>query len=131
MTDISFNDVPKILGTLSSDVVELKQMLETLLQGLNQNQTSLEHTGSEWLSLDALCKYLPDLPSKHTVYKHVSQLSIPFHKSEKKLRFNKKEIDAWLLEGSVKTQKQSFSDYEQSKKVSKPTFQSSQNKTSK
>lgn len=49
-----------------------------------------------WFNLTELCAYLPDKPSKATVYGWVSAGTIPFHKGGKKLRFLQSEIDNWL-----------------------------------
>lgn len=57
-----------------------------------------------WFDLNELCQYHPDKPSKPTVYGWVSAGTIPVHKSGKKLRFLKAEIDSWLRKGRKKTQ---------------------------
>lgn len=56
-----------------------------------------------WFDLNELCQYHPDKPQRSTVYGWVSAGLIPFHKSGKKLRFLKSEIDAWLMEGKKLT----------------------------
>lgn len=62
-------------------------------------------SGTErWFDLTELCQYHPDKPSKATVYGWVNAGTIPVHKSAKKLRFLKSEIDAWLKQGRKKTQ---------------------------
>jgi len=70
------NSVKKVLAELK----ELKQ----------------EETPDKWMNLNELCNYLPDRPSKPTVYSWVNQKNIPVHKGGKKLRFLKSEIDIWL-----------------------------------
>jgi excisionase family DNA binding protein len=70
------NSVKKVLAELK----ELKQ----------------EETPDKWMDLNELCNYLPDRPSKPTVYGWVNQKNIPVHKGGKKLRFLKSEIDIWL-----------------------------------
>jgi len=71
-----------------------------------KNNNRLEHLPPEsdlWFNLIELCEYLPDKPTKATVYSWVNSGFIPVHKSSKKLRFLKSEIDFWLLQGRKKT----------------------------
>jgi Helix-turn-helix domain len=56
-----------------------------------------------WFNLTELCDYLPDKPAKATVYGWVHANLIPCHKGQKKLRFQKSEIDNWLKAGRKKT----------------------------
>jgi excisionase family DNA binding protein len=56
-----------------------------------------------WFSLNELCNYHPDKPTKPTVYGWVNAGLIPVHKGGKKLRFLKSEIDNWLKQGKKKT----------------------------
>lgn len=56
-----------------------------------------------WLNLDELVEYLPDKPSKATIYTLTAGFKIPFHKRGKRLYFSKNEIDAWLAEAKVRT----------------------------
>ena len=56
-----------------------------------------------WFTINELCEYLPDKPVKSTIYGYVHTLSIPFHKTTKRLRFLKSEIDTWLKSGKRKT----------------------------
>ena len=124
MTDsVSFESLPSLVKSLSNDVLALKNAFEDLIKGLeanSQTKATTEPNASEWLSLDELCNYLPDKPSKHTIYKYVSRLEIPFHKDKKKLRFKKSEISDWLnANGAV--QSCSFSD-NGTKSVNKLTY---------
>jgi excisionase family DNA binding protein len=52
-----------------------------------------------WLDLKEFIAYHPDHPATPTVYEWVSKRLVPHHKSGKKLRFRKSEIDQWLSEG--------------------------------
>ncbi|MFT4153699.1 helix-turn-helix domain-containing protein [Parafilimonas sp.] len=63
-----------------------------------------------WLNLTEFCQYHPDKPAKATVYGWVNAKLIPAHKSGKKLRFLKSEIDAWLMSGKKKTFAESAAD---------------------
>ncbi len=60
----------------------------------------------QWFNLSQLCYYLPQKPSKQTVYGWVHNSQIPFHKKPQKLFFLKSEIDLWLKEGRNKTAKE-------------------------
>lgn len=75
--------------------------IETILLDLKHNvkiQGNITEP-SQWFDLNELRNYLPDKPSKMTVYGWVRNKSIPYHKGAKKLRFLKSEIDAWLRNG--------------------------------
>jgi len=61
------------------------------------NEQSLN--SDRWLDLTELRNYLPDKPSKATVYSWKQKGSLPCHKGAKKLRFLKSEIDEWLKQG--------------------------------
>jgi excisionase family DNA binding protein len=69
----------------------------------NKNLHAPHAEADQWFDLEELCKYHPDKPSKATVYGWVNAGTIPVHKSAKKLRFLKSEIDAWLKQGRKKT----------------------------
>ncbi len=66
-----------------------------------------------WFDLNELCIYHPDKPSKATIYGYVHTGIIPCHKGQKKLRFLKSEIDAWLKQGRKKTLAETANEAEQ------------------
>jgi excisionase family DNA binding protein len=72
-----------------------------------------------WFDLNELCIYHPDKPSKPTVYGWVNAGTIPVHKSGKKLRFLKSEIDAYLKQGRKKTLAEIASEADQYLKTKK------------
>jgi excisionase family DNA binding protein len=81
-------------------------LIETLLLEIKHGELKpIEPApeGDSWLDLTELCQYHPDKPKQATVYEWVSKAKIPFHKSGKKLRFLKSEIDSWLRQGRNKT----------------------------
>lgn len=80
--------------------------IETLLLELKQTSSIERPDERTWLDLDELCEYHPDKPAKATVYGWVYSRTIPVHKSGKKLRFLKSEIDDWLMKGK----KEAFAD---------------------
>lgn len=77
--------------------------IESMLLDLKHNTKCSDSLcdSTKWFDLKELCNYLPDKPSKLTVYGWVSSHSIPFHKGTKKLRFLKSEIDNWLSNGKM------------------------------
>ena len=93
---LTLETLPKAFTLLVKEVSEIKQLLlEKSIEQPIQTET--------WLDLNEICNYHPDKPKKPTVYSWVRAGIIPFHKSGKKLRFLKSEIDNWLKEGKIKT----------------------------
>ena len=97
MEQITFESLPKAVTDLIIEVRELKQIF---LEKANQKQSHSDR----WFNLIELCEYIPDKPTKATVYSWVSSGIVPVHKSGKRLRFLKSEIDSWLQQGRKKTQ---------------------------
>ena len=89
------------------EVIEARlNNIETLL--LDLKHAPKKHSAppaetNRWFDLNELCIYLPDKPTKPTVYGWVNSGTIPVHKGGKKLRFLKSEIDNWLRQGRKKT----------------------------
>ena len=87
---IGFDQLPQAVATLLEEVRDLKSMIsDTLMQ-------KTETESNPWLNLTELCDYLPDHPSKQTVYGWVSNRQIPYYKVGRRLSFSKKEIDVWI-----------------------------------
>jgi len=93
---LTLETLPKAFKLLTNEVCEIKRLL---LENSNEQQTEADR----WFDLNELCQYHPDKPQKTTVYGWVNVKSIPVHKSGKKLRFLKSEIDSWLKKGKKKT----------------------------
>lgn len=85
----------------------VNEIADEVIRRLNHLDESKQEA-DKWFNIDELCNYLPDKPSKPTIYAKVSKNEIPYHKNdnEKKLRFLKSEIDEWLLQGKQKTNKE-------------------------
>jgi predicted DNA-binding transcriptional regulator AlpA len=99
MQEITFEQLPKAVTQLSNEVSEIKRLL--LEKG------NLQLTESDrWFDINELCNYLPDRPAKKTIYKWVSDRTIPYYKGTKALRFFKPEIDTWLKEGKSETKQE-------------------------
>jgi excisionase family DNA binding protein len=99
MEHFTFETLPLAVSRLAKDVSEIKQILLETSNPESQNTDC-------WFNIEELCIYLPDKPSKATVYGWVSKGLIPVHKSGKKLRFLKSEIDRWLMQGGRMTQRE-------------------------
>ena len=94
---LTLEKLPIAISFLTQEVKEVKALLM-------ESPTDLQHINADqWLSLTELCIYHPDKPTKHTVYQWVHTRKVPVHKSGKKLRFLKSEIDQWLKLGKKKT----------------------------
>lgn len=93
---LTLETLPKAFAQLTIEVGEIKRLL---LEKSNEQPTEMDR----WFDLTELCQYHPDKPTKPTVYGWVSAGTVPAHKSGKKLRFLKSEIDTWLKQGRKKT----------------------------
>lgn len=89
---ITFEELPQAISALNEKV---QKLTELVINKFDIEQDSISQ--DSWMDLDELCNYLPDKPSKPTVYAWVCQRSIPYHKPSKKLSFLKSEIDDWLI----------------------------------
>ena len=98
---ISFDQLPDVVAGLREEIMSLRSFIASQFEALG-NKPEPE----SWMSLDQLCDYLPDKPSKQTVYGWVNQRLIPYHKTTKRLSFLKSEIDAWIANGRRKTAKE-------------------------
>lgn len=96
MNEITFELLPQAVSQLYTKVEHIERLL---LEKSNESQTEPDR----WFNINELCTYLPDKPAVPTVYGWVHAALIPVHKGQKRLRFLKSEIDAWLLEGRKKT----------------------------
>ena len=93
---LTLETLPKAFTYLTNEVSEIKKLL---LEASSRKPTETDC----WFNLTELCNYHPDKPSKPTVYGWVNAGIVPVHKSSKKLRFLKSEIDYWLQQGRKKT----------------------------
>ena len=93
---LTLETLPKAFAHLTNEVSEIKRLL---LSKSNEQPTEADR----WLDLNELCLYIPDKPSKATVYGWVNARTIPVHKGGKKLRFLQSEVDNWMKQGRKKT----------------------------
>lgn len=87
---IPFEELPNIVADLCDEVRELKSYMR---------ESFGKDIKNRWLSVDDLQEYLPEHPSKSTIYAWAEKKKIPAHKNGKFYRFNQDEIDAWLMDG--------------------------------
>ncbi|PZF70779.1 helix-turn-helix domain-containing protein [Taibaiella soli] len=92
---LSTRNIDDLINDVANKVVEKIDLF--LIPQMQPTQTD------RWFDLTELCQYLPDKPTKPTVYGWVNAGIIPVHKGGKKLRFLKSEIDDWLKQGRKKT----------------------------
>lgn len=98
--NITFEDMPKAMSWMMNKLNEL----DSKINGLNN---SPQTPPSEiWMNLKELREYLPSHPAEQTVYGWTSCHQIPFHKKGKRIMFLKSEIDDWLHDGKMKSQKE-------------------------
>lgn len=95
---LSFDQLPEAVVQLTREVASLREFIQDKLGATKQGANE-----DKWLSVEELCEYLPDKPSKYTVYTWVSNRAIPYHKKMKRLSFRKSEIDKWLEDARRKT----------------------------
>ena len=94
--EYTINELYKSFEKLCNDVEIIKSKLE-LSPIKNSTQEII------WMSIKELQNYLPEKPASATIYKWVSQKTIPYYKKSKSLTFLKKDIDDWLKSGRIKT----------------------------
>ena len=94
---ITLETMPKAMAYLITKVEALEK---ALLEKDNASAAPMDR----WLNIDELKAYLPDHPTKATIYGWVSRREIPYHKGGKKLRFLQSDIDKWLSNGKRKSE---------------------------
>lgn len=98
--NITFEDLPKAMTWMMDKLNELTSKVDSINTQTVQPQTD------QWMNLKELCEYLPNHPAEQTVYGWTSCHQIPFHKRGKRIMFLKSEIDTWLHDGKIKSQKE-------------------------
>ncbi len=97
MENLTFDQLPKAVITLTKEVSELKRFL------LEKQEQSTNEQPDRWLDLNDLIKYDPEKRTKSTWYSKISKGEVPYHKRFKKVYFLKSEIDNWLKKGKCKS----------------------------
>ena len=99
MQDIVLISIPE---TTIRNIVE-EAVEEAVKKALANHHLSKTEVQSQVVDLNGLLIARPSIGSKSTIYKKISKGLIPHSKQGKKLFFDLKVIDAWLLENKVKT----------------------------
>ena len=97
--NITFEDLPKAMSWMMDKLNELDSKIDSL------NNPSPNVPTEQWMNLKELCDYIPSHPAEQTEYASTTSHLIPFHKRGKRIMFLKSEIDAWLRDGKVKSEK--------------------------
>ena len=97
--NITFEDLPKAMSWMMDKLNEL----DSKIDGLNTQSPGIPT--EQWMNLKELCDYISSHPAEQTVYGWTSCHQIPFHKRGKRIMFLKSEIDTWLRDGKVKSEK--------------------------
>lgn len=105
MQAISFEQLPQAVAELSTQLFEIRSLLQTMATA-----TPSQPASDQWLNVQELSEYLPDRPAVATIYDHTANDKIPFHKKSKRLYFLKSEIDEWLRTGRKKTKAESMAE---------------------
>jgi predicted DNA-binding transcriptional regulator AlpA len=90
---LTFEQLPSAIEELLGRMSAIENLLRT-----SQSNEDVDR----WFSIEELIEYLPGKPTKATIYKWVSQKSIP-HSKAHRLAFRKSEIDEWLQTKARKT----------------------------
>ena len=98
--NITFEDLPKAMTWMMDKLNELTSKVDSI------NNQSAQPQTDQWMNLKELCEYLPNHPAEQTGYGWTSCHQIPFHKRGKRIMFLKSEIDTWLHDGKIKSQKE-------------------------
>ena len=92
--EISFENLPKAVAHLVTEVAELKVMVE-------KGQTPVENQKRVPIGIDQACKIIKK--AKPTVYTLVRKRMIPCYKNGKQLYFFEDELLEWITSGKKKT----------------------------
>jgi excisionase family DNA binding protein len=88
---ITFNELPQAVSWLVKKLLEIEQQI-AMLGKVSSNDDIRE----VWMNVNDVRDYLPNRPSKSTIYAWTSTHAIPFHKQGRYTLFRKSEIDEWL-----------------------------------
>jgi len=94
VNEISFENLPKALAHLVTEVAELKVLVE-------KGQTPVENQKRVPIGIDQACKIIKK--AKPTVYTLVRKRMIPCYKNGKQLYFFEDELLEWITSGKKKT----------------------------
>lgn len=84
----------------------LKEVLIEVLKGEHKTDEPKEPQQPIIVDIDGLIAARPFIGTKSTIYKKSHRGEIPHSKNGKRLIFDLKKIDEWLLENSIDSQKE-------------------------
>jgi|SRR5690554_1957325 len=102
MTAISFNDFTDAVTELTRKVDELYKVI---------NKVQPQETADHFLTVEQTAEFLT--LSVPTIYSKVSRRELPYMKRGKRLYFARKDLEAYLQGGRVKTVKEIEADADQ------------------
>lgn len=85
---------------LCEEIRSLKKEIEEI-RNFFQESSDLKPKKEEWMPIESLLVYLPNKPTKATVYGWVSHGKIPYHHCGKRLVFSQSEIDTWISQQNI------------------------------
>ncbi|WP_347838345.1 helix-turn-helix domain-containing protein [uncultured Draconibacterium sp.] len=94
VNEISFENLPKAVAHLVTEVAELKVLVE-------KGQTPVENQKRIPIGIDQACEIIKK--AKPTVYTLVRKRMIPCYKNGKQLYFFEDELLKWITRGKKKT----------------------------
>ena len=103
-TNLTFEQLPEAVSTLSKDVSEIKRLLLELQDVPNTEQSE------QFLTIEQAAEFLK--LSVATLYSKVSRRELPHLKRGKRLYFSQSELIEYLQGGRVKTAKDISQDAE-------------------
>ncbi|MCD8287777.1 MAG: helix-turn-helix domain-containing protein [Porphyromonadaceae bacterium] len=98
--NITFEDLPKAMSWMIDKLNSLDAKIDSL------SSVTQTEEADRWMNLKELREYLPSHPAEQTVYGWTSCHLIPYHKRGKSIMFLKSEIDSWLHDDKLKSQKE-------------------------
>lgn len=109
--DITFNDLPKMMGDLMFQVQKMSIKLDTLeMRSRQAERDAVTHNPHRPMSTEDVCKLVHR--KKDTVYKLARAGEIPCYRKGKFLEFFEDEIINWLSESKVKSVNQAICEAE-------------------
>lgn len=100
VSQITFNDMPKVLAYLVNKVDRLETLLEAKQPAVKAADTN------DRMNLKQLQVFHPAHPAAPTIYGWVRNGLIPHYKQGKQLFFKRSEIEKWLDETRQKTEEE-------------------------
>ena len=95
-----FDELPHKVEKIWQELLNIKSLL--------LERTCSTTAESKWLSLEEVIRYDPAQRKKSTWYKMTSNREVPYRKKGKQLYFLKSEIDEWLNQNKILSDKEIY-----------------------